>query len=285
MNDAQLAYRDKLQQSILVEIMRLTKHGDVVLKGGMAMRTLLKSTRYTKDIDLDSAAKAMHAAQIIKRGIQAALESFHLANAAVHHAKNTNTVQRFKVLGNLPDSTVPINLTVELSLRPSIAAGHTTQVPLTPPGGGEPVYATVLDAPALAATKILAFLDENRCAPRDLYDLSILLDYEKGADPSDILAELPLERLQGLKERVYAKADLVSFDLFDSEVGTTFPPQQRFMVTPEDFPDMQIDVAEGVERWLDSAIKKHSMRNRPGTPGDEAESEPAPAAPRRSMRP
>jgi len=46
--------RDMLQTIILSEIFNRTKtRNDLVLKGGMAIRTTIHSERYTKDIDLD----------------------------------------------------------------------------------------------------------------------------------------------------------------------------------------------------------------------------------------
>ena len=49
--------REALQSRLLVELMGNAVHKELVLKGGMAMRAVHGSVRYTKDIDLDADLK------------------------------------------------------------------------------------------------------------------------------------------------------------------------------------------------------------------------------------
>ena len=49
--------REALQSRLLVELMGNALHKELVLKGGMAMRAVHGSVRYTKDIDLDADLK------------------------------------------------------------------------------------------------------------------------------------------------------------------------------------------------------------------------------------
>jgi hypothetical protein len=46
--------RELLQAKLLVELMSQAVHEELVLKGGLAMRAVPGSTRYTTDIDLDA---------------------------------------------------------------------------------------------------------------------------------------------------------------------------------------------------------------------------------------
>lgn len=66
------AIRESLQTRLLVELMSNAMHKELVLKGGMAMRAVHGSVRYTKDIDLDADLKFSRARVhgIVQRSIQ-----------------------------------------------------------------------------------------------------------------------------------------------------------------------------------------------------------------------
>ncbi|MBK5206797.1 MAG: nucleotidyl transferase AbiEii/AbiGii toxin family protein, partial [Polaromonas sp.] len=130
--------------------------------------------RYTKDIDLDADLKYSkgRVQGIVKRSIERAVSSGLIANAKVTEPKQTETTLRWKIVGTQPGSDAPLNLTVEVSRRATIANGHIIEVPLPVAyGGGAPgVKVQVLDSQAIAVTKVLALTDPKRMAPRDLYD-------------------------------------------------------------------------------------------------------------------
>ena len=112
--------RELLQAKLLVELMSQAVHHELVLKGGLAMRAVLGSTRYTKDIDLDAVteASAGRIQGIVARSIERVLgQPGLLDEAKVSTPKQTETTMRWKVNGKAPGTDRPITLTVEVSRR------------------------------------------------------------------------------------------------------------------------------------------------------------------------
>lgn len=160
--------REALQSRLLVELMGNAMHKELVLKGGMAMRAVHGSMRYTKDIDLDADLK--HSKErvqgIVKRSIARAVTSGLIENVKVSEPKQTDTTLRWKIAGTQPGSLAPLNLTIEVSRRVTIINGHIIEVllPDTFGGGASGVKIQVLDSQAIAVTKVLALTDSNRMA-------------------------------------------------------------------------------------------------------------------------
>jgi len=67
--------RELLQAKLLVELMSQSMHNELVLKGGLALRAVLGSVRYTKDIDLDAVggASADRLRGIVRRALDRVL--------------------------------------------------------------------------------------------------------------------------------------------------------------------------------------------------------------------
>lgn len=112
--------REALQTRLLVELMSNAMHKELVLKGGMAMRAVHGSVRYTKDIDLDADERASkeRIQGVVRRSIERAASSGLIANALVTAPKQTDTTLRSKITGTQANSTAPMHLTVEVSRRP-----------------------------------------------------------------------------------------------------------------------------------------------------------------------
>lgn len=187
------AVRESLQTRLLVELMSNAMHKELVLKGGMAMRAVHGSVRYTKDIDLDADLKFSRARVhgIVQRSIQRALSAGLIDNPTVTEPKQTETTMRWKIVGTQPGGQAPVNLTVEVSRRTALLGGRVVEIPLNPEHmAGNGVRIQVLDSQAIAVTKVLALTDPKRMAPRDLYDLHVLIQ-ARVDEPAALLASLP----------------------------------------------------------------------------------------------
>ncbi len=168
--------RDVLQARLIGAVFSASA-GELVLKGGLAMRTSHRSQRYTKDVDLQTGPQVPQArvTGIIRKALKQAAETGFLKQVSITEPKQTDTVQRWKVAGVVGSSH--INMTVEVSRRglPPPEDLVTTQV-VDLAGQARPVYS--YSASAIAASKVVALVAPNRVAARDLYDLDLLITME-----------------------------------------------------------------------------------------------------------
>ncbi len=261
------AVRESLQTRLLVELMSNAMHKELVLKGGMAMRAVHGSVRYTKDIDLDADLKFSRARVhgIVQRSIQRALSAGLIDNPTVTEPKQTETTMRWKIVGTQPGGQAPVNLTVEVSRRTALLGGRVVEIPLNPEHmAGNGVRIQVLDSQAIAVTKVLALTDPKRMAPRDLYDLHVLIQ-ARVDEPAALLASLPDagERLPQALTELWPKIESMSFDQFRSEVTPYLPLHVAQAIDEAAFDDMRLDVGTQVEKWLLAATGKTSTREGP----------------------
>lgn len=252
--------REALQSRLLVELMGNAMHKELVLKGGMAMRAVHGSVRYTKDIDLDADLKYSkgRVQGIVKRSIERAVSSGLIANAKVTEPKQTETTLRWKIVGTQPGSDAPLNLTVEVTRRATITNGHIIEVPLPAVyGGGAPgVKVRVLDSQAIAVTKVLALTDPKRMAPRDLYDLHVLIE-AKVDDPTHLLLSLPEAgvRLPQAMAELWPKIEAMTYEQFKNDVIPYLPDNVAKAIDEDAFEDMRLQVGTSVEKWLKAATE------------------------------
>lgn len=252
--------REALQSRLLVELMGNAMHKELVLKGGMAMRAVHGSVRYTKDIDLDADLK--HSKErvrgIVKRSIERTVASGLIANAKVSEPKQTETTLRWKIVGTQPGSNAPMNLTVEVSRRATMAYGHIIEVPLPAAyaGGAADVKVQVLDSQAIAVTKVLALTDPNRLAPRDIFDLHVLIEAQVN-DPTHLFASLPnaRERLPRAIADLWPKIEAMTYAQFRSDVVPSLPDSVAKAIDEDVFDDMRLKVGASVEKWLIAATE------------------------------
>ena len=235
--------RETLQWHLLESIFARAVRGEVLLKGGFALRALLGSERDTQDIDLqqDPQRVPLGRLQKLMRGaIRQALGSGLLLDPVITEPKQTSTVARWKINGRTRIGS-RIHLTIEVSRRGLPDERHWADVTH---GAGTQI--TSYDRHALAATKVHALLSETRVAPRDLYDLDVLIRM-KAVPPPSMIAGLCNE--EG-RERLYQKLDLITWDLFRAQVLPHLPEQQAAAFTQDDFDALQVRVGLAVDHWL-----------------------------------
>jgi nucleotidyltransferase AbiEii toxin of type IV toxin-antitoxin system len=109
------------------------------------------------------------------------------------------------------------------------------------------VYVSVYDEQALADNKLAALIDDRRTAPRDIYDLELLL--ARGVVPS-VAAVENLGGQAALMQRVADKLDLMSWALFRDEVLPTLPLEIHAHIDEDEYLAMKVRLLETLERGL-----------------------------------
>jgi hypothetical protein len=133
----------------------------------------------------------------------------------VSESKQTDTLARWKISARTTTGE-DLHLTVEVLRRRAPDLGHVLKIPIQVADRTLPrVYVSVYDEQALTDNKVAALIDERRTAPRDVYDLELLL--ARGFCPS-----APAVQQSGgqtaLTQRVSEKLDLMSWALFRDQV-------------------------------------------------------------------
>lgn len=263
--------RELLQARLLVELMSQAAHKELVLKGGLALRAVVGSTRYTKDIDLDAVGPASEARLqgIVRRALDRITKQPGLIEDAVwSEPKQTGTTLRWKVNGLAPGTTRPIALTVEISRRPWPANFQTKEVVLSQDFAGGVARdgrVVTLDEQALTVCKVLALTDPKRDAVRDLFDLGVLLETPL-EDPVKLLATQDRARLQSALDELWAKVEKMDYARFKQDVAPYLLPATVDAISEEDYEEMRVNVAERVEQWLEAAIQQQDGQ----LPADDA---------------
>jgi predicted nucleotidyltransferase component of viral defense system len=247
--------RDRFQQRLLTYLYRGTESSSLVLKGGAAMRVLSESARYTQDLDFDhDPHRSLGSLQkTVRTAIERALQGSGLTGHSVSQPKQTDTVARWKISGRTAAGE-DLRLTVEVSRRRAPDPEHVLRIPLQIADRTLPrVYVSVYDEQSLAESKLAALIDERRTAPRDIYDLELLL--ARGVCPS----VAAVERLGGpeaLMKRVTDKLDLMSWALFRDEVLPTLPQETLRNIDEDEYEAMKIRLVESLEQCLTGPLRK-----------------------------
>lgn len=132
------------------------------LKGGANLRFYFKSIRYSEDVDLD--VKIINK-ETLRNKINGILQSlpFQQILAArritifkINAVKQTTTTQRWKLMLQLPNATLPVNTKIEFSRR-NLDFNNDVEFAVIDPA--------ILQAYQLAPIMLNHFM-ENSCAPR-----------------------------------------------------------------------------------------------------------------------
>jgi len=243
--------RDAFQQRLLTCLYRGPESSSLVLKGGGAMRVLTASARYTQDLDFDhDPHRSLGSLQrTIRSAIARALQGSGLTHTSISEPKQTDTVARWKISGRT-SAGEDLHLTVEVSRRGSPDPSHVVKIPVQIGDRTLPrVYVSVYDEQALTDNKLAALLDERRTAPRDVYDLEVLL--ARGACPSGAA----IERAGGstlLMRRVGEKLDLLSWTLFRDQVIPALPDEIQVHIDEDEYLAVKVRLLESLQRCLSS---------------------------------
>jgi predicted nucleotidyltransferase component of viral defense system len=244
--------RDVIQARLVGAIFAASA-GELVLKGGLAMRTSHRSQRLTKDLDLQCNPELPQArvAGIIRKALAQALDTGFLKQVSITAPKQTDTVQRFKIAGIVGSSH--INMTVEVSRRglPPPEELVTTQV-VDLAGQARSVYS--YSASAIAASKVVALAAPNRLAARDLYDLDLLITMEVNP-PIALLARMGKKGIEEAISNLWDKLELLTWDHAVETLREFLPRQEAARLTESSWEERRLRTGETVERWLREAMQ------------------------------
>jgi predicted nucleotidyltransferase component of viral defense system len=241
--------RDGLQQRLLTHLYRGTESSGLVLKGGAAMRVLTESARYTQDLDFDhDPHRSLGSLQkTVRSAVERALRGSGLLQTSISESKQTDTVARWKISGRTTAGE-DLHLTVEVSRRRAPDLSHVLKIPIQIADRTLPrVYVSVYDEQALADNKLAALLDERRTAPRDIYDLELLLS--RGVCPSVAV----VRQFGGHAEvvrRVSEKLDLMNWALFRDQVLPALPRETQANIGEEEYLAMKLRLIEAIEQCM-----------------------------------
>jgi predicted nucleotidyltransferase component of viral defense system len=244
--------RDAFQLRLLTFLYRGSPSSSLVLKGGVAMRVLAESARFTQDLDFDHDPHRSLASlqNTVRTAIDRAIQGSGLSGASISESKQTETVARWKISGRTPTGE-NLHLAVEVSRRQTPDPNHVLKVPIQIPNRTLPrVYVSVYDEQTLAGNKLAALLDDRRTAPRDIYDLELLL--ARGVTPSAVAVEHLGGRVR-LMKRVADKLDLMDWALFRDEVLPTLPMDVHPHMDEDEYLAMKVRLLETLERSLVTA--------------------------------
>ncbi len=243
--------RDAFQQRLLTCLYRGPESSSLVLKGGAAMRVLTASARYTQDLDFDhDPHRSLTSLQkTIRSAVARALQGSDLMQTSISEPKQTDTVARWKISGRT-SAGEDLHLAVEVSRRGTPDLNHVVKIPVQIGDRTLPrVYVSVYDEQALTDNKLAALLDERRNAPRDIYDLEVLL--ARGACPSSAAVERAGGRA-ALTRRAGEKLDLLGWALFRDQVIPALPRDIQAHVDEDEYLAMKVRLLESLERCLES---------------------------------
>jgi predicted nucleotidyltransferase component of viral defense system len=241
--------RDAFQLRLLTFLYRGSTSSSLVLKGGVAMRVLTESARFTQDLDFDHDPHRSLASlqNTVRTAIDRAIHGSGLIDTSISESKQTDTVARWKISGRTSTGE-NLHLAVEVSRRQTPDPKHVLKIPVQIADRTLPrVYVSVYDEQALADNKLAALIDDRRTAPRDIYDLELLL--ARGVVPS----AGAVENLGGavtLMKRVADKLDLMSWALFRDEVLPTLPVEIHAHIDEDEYLAMKVRLLETLQRCL-----------------------------------
>jgi hypothetical protein len=119
------------------------------------------------------------------------------------------------------------------------------------------IHVSVYDEQSLADNKLAALLDDRRTAPRDIYDMELLL--ARGICPSSAAVE-NLGGQVALMKRVADKLDLMGWNLFREEVLPTLPDELNAHIDEEEYLAMKLRLLDTLERCMAKLVSE------PGSP-------------------
>ncbi|MFT5350230.1 MAG: putative nucleotidyltransferase component of viral defense system [Gammaproteobacteria bacterium] len=233
----------------------LKKGGGFVLKSGAAVRTLFGQQRLTKDVDLDftnpkGTADSLH--NTVQRAITATALALSLRDLKVSKPGRAERSPRWKINFSDPDGQ-PCRVEVEVSRDPARAVpGMVVQKPFAPSAakGIARFWVDIYDEPALIATKLAALL--GREAPRDIYDLDLLMTTSAWPSPEQIQWAIDRANLNGqdAEQMLGTRLEALSWDRYQSELRDALPADVADRIDVREWQAMKQRVEKYVKHLL-----------------------------------
>lgn len=249
----ELSTLEHLQRRFLDALYRKATPGEIVLKGGLALRAVYGQHRRTTDIDLDQNPKRSlsHLKKLIRSAINTAIRGTEFASLKITEPKMTQTVARWKLSGHLADGQA-LHMSIEISRRHEIDTDNLYRIALRDlalPGIGTPGKVDTYIVSVLARQKTMALLDDKRHAPRDLFDLSLLLE---NPDVKNPLQGIGSDDLADMADKVWDATENYSWPEFRDEVVVHLD-EAASNFDENRFIQMQLHVSKGLLDWIASA--------------------------------
>lgn len=261
MNKDPNVIRDLVQTRILGAIFSKAVKNEIALKGGFAMRVLTGSARYTKDIDL--AASPSLPPSVIQGFIRKALTDIKnsglIQNLVVTEPKQTDTTQKWKIGGNVGSHEV--HFTIELSRRNEISSDFLETVAYKGTSlGKHDIPLTCINLTKMVEAKFDCLKNPTREAPRDIYDLFLLINMNVKPTLEAIQA-YGEHVLNDMKDYVWAKLDKMDYAVAQEKLLTFMPPEAAKLVTEEMWEGMRLKVGEKLQEWIAEAQSSGAFEN------------------------
>ena len=249
--------REQFLERLTAALFRRRGEG-FVLKGGGAMRARFGNERMTKDLDLDFTNPKRSADSLyntVRHAIDHAVRGLRVSDLQVHEPGKGEASPRWKV--NFRDDTgQPVHVEVEVSRDPArVAPGRIEQHRYQPLAQrrGTRFWVDVYDDATLAATKLAALL--GRGAPRDVYDLDLLMSATESPSPEQIDWVVRRAGIEGQSpvDVLWARLDDMGLERFLGELRDALPPAVAERIDAEEWEGMKLRVGEYAQTLLEGA--------------------------------
>lgn len=221
-----------------------------VLKGGCNLRFFMKSFRYSEDMDIDvqgvSKQKLAESVDSIltSRSFSQALQIHQIALAKLSAPKQTDTVQRWKMLLSVGGIDVLLNTKTEFSRR-GITREHAFEAvdpQLIDTYSLTPILANHYTSHAAYKQKVEALISRPVPQARDVFDLFLLLS-------TGVNSELDDFKLHSRLGEAVTNALSVTFDTFKGQVFSYLHPEYQSVYDSRDvWDDMVLRVVGAIEQ-------------------------------------
>ena len=220
-----------------------------VLKGGCNLRFFMKSFRYSEDMDIDvqGVSKQKLAENVdsilTSRSFSQALQVHQIALAKHSAPKQTDTVQRWKMLLRVGGIDVLLNTKTEFSRR-GMTREHAFEAidpQLIDTYSLTPILANHYTSHAAYQQKVDALINRPVPQARDVFDLYLLLS-------TGVNSQLDDFKLRSRLGEATTNAMSVTFDTFKGQVLSFLHPEyQSVYDSPDVWDDMVLRVVGAIE--------------------------------------
>ncbi|AMN45741.1 hypothetical protein ACG33_01185 [Steroidobacter denitrificans] len=247
--DSLTEVRNAFQERLLAAIYKARQPGELILKGGGAMKVRTESARFTKDIDLDHDPK--RGLDSLVKSIRKAIEQSFVGGykkIQVSEPKQTDAVARWKIRAAGPKGE-EFQLTLEVSRRHEISMDdvESSLFQVRDKNFSARSYIDVYKSDKLVEMKLHALLDENRIAPRDIYDLDLLIG--EGARPSEAGLAAIQDRYNDVADQLIKKMEAMPWEMFTSQTLPVVPDDLRSRITEREYGAMKDRILKEVMKW------------------------------------